>query len=148
MTTAAYTLAQKLKNIKPSNGNDRLARSLFMVNSFAMSIPVNTYANAEQAVEATEGLLKKVINEVNEFVSIDTKMVMALYGQLMRIRFELLNGTTDPAIMNMVLRSETATDIKNVEDAAMTQFLISRPGAAEDTKIVNEAISELYASVQ
>lgn len=148
MSKHAYDIAQKLKNIKPSNGNDRLARSLYLVHSFATMVPVTGYSSAEQAVEATEAELKKIINEVNEHVTIDTRLTLGLYPQVMKIRFELIHGTCDPLLIHAALRSEAAQDIKNAEDAAMTNYLMTYPGAAEDQASINEALREMYAAAQ
>lgn len=148
MSKQAYEIAKKLKNIKPSNGNDRLARSLYLVHSFATMVPVTGYSTAEQAVEATEAELKKIINAVNEHVTIDTRLTLGLYPQVMRVRFELIHGTCDPFLIHTALRSESAKDIKNAEDAAMTDYLMTYPGAAEDQQCVNEAMRELYAATQ
>lgn len=148
MSKHAYDIAQKLKNIKPNNGNDRLARSLFLVHSFATMIPVVNYTSAEQAVEATENELKKIINEVNEHITVDTRLTLALYPQVMKIRFELIHGTCDPLLIHAALRSEAAQDIKNAEDIAMTNYLMTYPGAAQDQQSVSEALREMYVAVQ
>lgn len=145
MSATAYKLAQKLKNIQAANGNDRLARSLNLVHAFALTLPVTSYATAEQAAEATTAELKRVINEVNEHVSIDTRLTLALYPQVLKLRYELLNGTCDPALIHMVLRSDAAKEIKNAEDMAMTEYLTSRPDFVADQQYICDALRELHA---
>ncbi len=143
MSTTAVKLAQLLKNINPENTNVRLARSLTLVHAFAMTTPVNTYANAEQASEALTPVLKKVINEVNEFVTVDTRLTLGLLVPTLKLRFELMNGTTDPALINMVLRSDAAAELKTPDDEAMTAYLLSRPGYAAEQLAICESVREL-----
>lgn len=143
--TTAHQFAQQLKAIEPTNTNVRLARSLTLVHGFAMAIPLGNYADADQAAEASRELLKKLINEVNEFVTLDTKLCQALLLPVLKVRFELMNGTTDPTLIKMVLNSDAAAELKGPDDLAMTEYLTSRPGYAKEQLILSESIRELIA---
>ncbi|MNF43708.1 hypothetical protein D3C87_1187150 [compost metagenome] len=143
--TTAHQFAQMLRNIEPGNTNVRLARSLTLVHAFAMVIPCGNYANADQAAEASQPLLKKLINEVNEHVSIDTRLCMGLLLPTLKLRYELINGTTDPALIKMVLNSEAAAELKGPDDLAMTEYMTSRPGYAKEQILISEAVRDLIS---
>ncbi len=146
MSVTAHQLAQLLKRIAPADSsNVRLARSLSLVHTFAMSIPLQQFANAEQAAEAQAPVLKKIINDVNEFVAIDSRLTQGLLLPTLRLRFELLNGTSDPAIISMVLRSETAAELKGPDDLAMSQYLTTRPEFIKEQAALGEQLRELLA---
>lgn len=144
--TTAHQFAQQLKAIEPANTNVRLARSLTLVHAFAMAVPVGNYANAEQATEASSDLLKKLINDVNEHVTLDTKLCMGLLLPTLKLRFELMAGTTDPALIKMILNSEAAAELKGPDDLAMTEYLTSRPGYAKEQLLISESVRELIAN--
>jgi hypothetical protein len=143
--TTAHQFAQQLKAIEPANTNIRLARSLTLVHAFAMAVPVGNYTNAEQAADASSDLLKKLINDVNEHVTLDTKLCMGLLLPTLKLRFELMAGTTDPALIKMVLNSEAAAELKGPDDLAMTEYLTSRPGYAKEQLLISESVRELIA---
>jgi hypothetical protein len=143
--TTAHQFAQQLKAIEPANTNVRLARSLTLVHAFAMAVPVGNYTNADQAAEASADLLKKLINDVNEHVTLDTKLCMGLLLPTLKLRFELMQGTTDPALLKMVLNSEAAAELKGPDDLAMTEYLTSRPGYAKEQLLISESVRELIA---
>lgn len=145
MKAAAHQFASMLKRIEPANTDVRLARSLAVVHTFAMGLPVNTYANADQAAEALAPKLRDLINEINEFVQIDARLCQSLLLPTLKLRYELLNGTCDPAVINMVLRSSTAQDLKAPNDLAMTNYLTSRPDYAKEQQALSELLGDVLA---
>jgi hypothetical protein len=56
-----------------------------------------------------------------------------------------MQGTTDPALLKMVLNSEAAAELKGPDDLAMTEYLTSRPGYAKEQLLISESVRELIA---
>lgn len=116
---------QLLKNLKTPNGNDRLARAMFLANAAAYSVRLDPSQTWQQLHEAQEKAFAKVLSEVNEGVAVDTKLAKALFQQALRIRHELLLVPSDPAVIHMALTSHTAALHQNTEQKGMSDWLNS-----------------------
>ncbi|MNF15739.1 hypothetical protein D3C80_2184700 [compost metagenome] len=70
---------------------------------------------------------------------------MGLLLPTLKLRYELINGTTDPALIKMVLNSEAAAELKGPDDLAMTEYMTSRPGYAKEQILISEAVRDLIS---
>src|SRR5690606_36773372 len=125
MSRIAYELAQKLKSVDAAGPDNRLPRSMMLVHAYAMSIPLNEFANAEQTAQEHEPKLKALINKINDYVTVDSRLTCALLRPILQIRFELLNGTRDPLLIKVALESETARELQSVQEQAVSDFLLA-----------------------
>lgn len=140
-----YLIAQELKNISTPNNNDRLARALFVAHAVGYSVSLVNYATAEQAFNETEKDFNDILNQVNENVAVDTKLSLSAYRTTLRIRFDLLNGVDDPAIVHMALNSGTTNDYESQEQVAMTQWLTSRGEFAGAQRAIKGILTDYFA---
>jgi len=144
----AYQLARQLKTIQSPNNNDRLARAMFLVNAVAYSTPIPQNISGIQFIEDTLPTFKKLVSEINETTPVDPKLCLALFTQALRIRYELVNRVSDPAIISMALRSLTAEDHQNAEQLAMSEWLTSRPEFTAQQNLMSQLIEEFNADTQ
>jgi hypothetical protein len=121
-----YQLAQLLKGIKTPNNNDRLARAMFLANAVAYSVPLNPALTWQDAHAEVEKDFIKVLNSVNENVTVDTKLAQGAFRQAIRARYELMMGVTDPALIQMALDSHVVEVGQTPVQQSMTDWLVSR----------------------
>lgn len=135
-----YQLAQLIKEVKSPNNNDRLARALFVANAVGYRVTLDPANTWQQCVEDNMKDFKEILNQVNENVTVDTKIATAAFERVVRIRYELMMGVSDPAVVQMALRSYTTEVIESPEQKAMTDWLVSR---AEFETVQNAATQVL-----
>lgn len=143
-----YLLAQLLKGINTPNNNDRLARAMFVANSCAFAVCIDPCKTWEQAVEDNEKAFLSVLNEVNENVTLDTKLCKAVFRNLIRIRYELMMGGCTPELVQMALQSATSENMQSPEQNAMQDWLTSRNEFAAAHVNAIEALTGHFATAQ
>lgn len=141
-----YLIAQELKQLSTPNNNDRLARALFVAHAVGYSVSIVNYVTPEQAYTETEKDFLDILNQVNENLAVDTKVARAAYRTTLRIRYELLNGVTDPALLKAVLLSDTTADYESQEQVNMTQWLVGRGEFARSATAMQEILREHFDS--
>lgn len=142
--SAAEQLSRLLKNVKAPDGNDRLARAMFLAQACAFTTPVDPSVSWGQTYEEKSKDFLKILNAVNENINVDTKLARGLYQQALRIRYELINGVTEPDIVQMALKSYTAELGQNQEHKAMTDWLVSR----RDFAMVQAEAAQILTQVE
>lgn len=142
-----YLLAQELKKISTPNNNDRLARSLALVNAVAFSVPL-TGTTVEECIEEGLKTFNPIASSVGENISIDMRLAQALFSKAVKMRWELVYGVKDPSIVMAALRSHTAEDAQNPEGQAMTEWLTSRQEFALSQRSMGELVGTYLESQQ
>ena len=121
-----YDIAQLLKTVKAPDGNDRLARAMFVANALAYSINLKEFNTAAEAFTASREAFVGLLNEINENVAVDTRLAEVAFRNALQIRFELLYGVVDPSVIKMALTSYAETDNEITDRATMAEWLASR----------------------
>lgn len=120
-----YEIARLLKEVKSDTANERQVRALMVANAVAFHVPIDLTLNQIENVEANLPLLKKVAGQVNENISLDTKLATELYRKAMFIRCELITGVSDPAIIAMAMRSHAAEAHQTPAETIISDALTS-----------------------
>lgn len=103
-----FEIARLLKEVRTQEGAGRGLRAMMVANALGYFYPVDPTLSAQDNAEAHLSDARKVISQINENVALDTKLCLELFKQVMYIRLELINGPTDPSIVEAAMRSVTA----------------------------------------
>lgn len=122
-----FLLARIMKELRSPSNNDRLARAMFIANAVGYYVPLNLAATAAECADTHMTFFRQICSQVNENLSLDTKKAQDVFREIIRIRFELVNGVIDPAIVQAALCSTSAQDGLTREEFAMSEWLASRP---------------------
>lgn len=93
-----------------TSSSDRTERSLLVANALAFNVSLCDN-DVGATIEAHIGTLREIAKKTNEHVALDIQLLEKHFVQAVKIRYTLLNGTTDPAIIKMAMTS----DVANVE---------------------------------
>ncbi|ABY62976.1 virion structural protein [Pseudomonas phage 201phi2-1] len=104
-----FEIARFLKDVRAQDGADRTVRATMVANALGYFYPVDPALSAIDNAEAHMSAARKVISQINENISLDTKLCLELFKQVMFIRLELINGPTDSSIIEAAMRSHTAS---------------------------------------
>jgi hypothetical protein len=143
-----YLLAQQLKQLKTPNNNDRLARALWVATAVGYKVPLNPAVNFDAAYEQHAKPFLKLLNEVNENIALDTKLALSCFRTTLRTRYELMNGTGDPMLIQAALNSHYAELSGTPEKKGMSDWLTSRHEFAASQQAASTLLDEHFAEVE
>lgn len=103
-----YEISRFLKEVRTQEGNERTIRAMMVANALGYHFPVDPSKSAKDSSEELMPTVRKIISQINENLALDSKLCVELFKQVMYIRFELINGVSDPTIMEAAMRSHTA----------------------------------------
>jgi len=124
---ASAGIVKQLKLMECPSGSARQLRAMFVAQAAALHTPLNveihpvTEHSAPPVCPHEKDMLK-LVNEINEYIPLDVKLVRSIYACMMATRRQLLTGLTDPALLRMVLSSSAVSlnlseDMSGVTDA-------------------------------
>uniref|UniRef100_A0AB39CD27 Virion structural protein n=1 Tax=Pseudomonas phage RVTF4 TaxID=3236931 RepID=A0AB39CD27_9VIRU len=122
-----FLIARIMKELRSPSNNDRLARAMFVANAVGYHVPLNLSVTAQECADAHMSFFRGICGSVNENLSLDTKKAQDVFREIIRIRYELVNGVIDPAIVQAALCSSSAQDGLTREEFSMSEWLASRP---------------------
>lgn len=122
-----FLISRILKELKSPSNNDRLSRAMFVASAVGFHVPLNPGCNATECADQNMAKFRSICGAVNENLALDTKKAQDLFREILRIRYELMNGVIDPTIVQAALASCTASDVLTREEFAMSQWLSSYP---------------------
>lgn len=106
---AMQLASQIVKHLKAQTFPDdqvRGARALFVAQTLAHRVKINTEdSQADQTAKAQPQFLK-VLNAINEFLPVDTRLAQELFTRILSVRWDLARGAMSPTLMMMALTSE------------------------------------------
>lgn len=135
---AATVLAKQLKQLDFPASHSRQLRALHVAQSLAMHCNINGRGTLESIREEYGATLKKMVNDINEFLPVDTKLVNELFDTMIRTRLELLYGVREPKLLQMVLRSEAQMERLSEEQQSIMQSYITQPEFGKTQAMVSE----------
>lgn len=121
-----FLISKILKGLTAPANNDRLARAMFVANAVAFHVPLNPALDANGNCDAHQKLFREICSGVNENLALDTRKAQSLFRELIGVRYQLLMGVTDPALVQAALCSSTMEDGVTREEYTMAQWLGSR----------------------
>jgi len=107
---AATALAKQLRQADFPDSHKRQLRAMHVAQALAYHCSIEGCDNLEAVREKYNPIIKKMVNDVNEFLPVDTRLVNELFDQMIASRLELLYGVKKPALLNMVLNSSALSD--------------------------------------
>lgn len=119
-----YKLSKVLKLVKSDVNNERTHKAMFLANSLAYSVDL-TDRTLDDAIAEYEPRLKQITSQINDHAPIDAALTQVLFVKTLRIRFELLKGVTDPAILYAAIRSHSADIYSSAVETAIGSSITS-----------------------
>ncbi len=119
-----YKLSKILKLVKSDVGNERTHKAMFLANSLAYSVDL-TSRNLDEAIAEYEPQLKKITSQISDHTPIDSILTQALFIKALRIRFELLKGVTDSAVLYAAIRSHSTELYSSAVETAIGNSITS-----------------------
>jgi hypothetical protein len=122
-----FLIARIMKELSAPSNNDRLARAMFVANAVGFHVPLMLEKTASECADAHMKFFRDICGSVNENIALDTKKAQDVFREIIRIRFELVQGVIDPQIVQAALCSSTMEDGLTRQEFAMSEWLASRP---------------------
>jgi hypothetical protein len=141
-----FPISRVLKEIKSPNGDDRLARAMYLANAFAFHVKLDPAMNSDQFAETQVKPFKDLLNEVNEHTSVDTRKAQELLRQLLRIRYELLNGGCSAELICAALCSEVTEENLTRKEQGAVNFITSRADFMQTQTAIGKLLVESGAA--
>lgn len=138
--SSGYKVSKLLKTIR-SNTNERTHKAMFLANALGYSVDL-TNCSLDEAVAEYTPMLKKLTTSVNQHTPLDAKLAESLFVKVLRIRFELITGVTDPAVLFAAVRSETSDLYSTAVESAINESLTSSAEFAGITNSLLEILAE------
>lgn len=123
---AGFLIARIMKELRSPSNNDRLARAMFVASAVGYHVRLNPECSAEECAEQNGKFFRDICGSVNENLALDTRKAQDLFREVIRIRYELMNGVIDPCVVQAALSSTTAKDGLTREEFPMSEWLASR----------------------
>lgn len=142
--SAGFPISRELKTIVTPNGNDRLARALELANAFAFHVKLDLDLNADAFADQYQKQLKDLLGDVNEFITVDITKATQLFRKLVHIRYDLVNGGMEPALIAAALNSETASDNLLPVEFSMAEHLTSTSDFIRRQGVMQKLLVEFY----
>lgn len=142
--SAGFPISRELKTVTTPNGNDRLARALELANAFAFHVRLDLDLNADAFADAHQDQLKDLLSDVNEFITVDISKATQLFRKLVRIRYDLVNGGLEPALIAAAMQTETASDNMLPVEFAMAEHLTSTSDFVRRQGVLQKLLVEFY----
>lgn len=120
-----YQISKILKNVESDNFKERSHRALLLANALAFNVSL-VGETVDSILEANLPELRKLASQINEHITLDVKVLENLFSKVVKIRFELLNGITDPTIIQMAMNSDTADLFLDSEESIVAKALVDK----------------------
>lgn len=138
-----YEISQHLKNIKTNDGNERNVRAMMVANALGYFFPLDTSKPSMDNAADHLPEVRKIVGQINENISLDTKLTLELFKQVIAIRYELLVGCVCPAIIEAAMRSHTADLHQTASETATTLSLVSNLDFMKSQNGIQNVLSSL-----
>lgn len=122
-----FLIARIMKELSAPSNNDRLARAMFVASAVGYHVPLHMDRTAAECADMHMKTFRDICGSVNENLALDTKKAQDIFREVIRIRFELVQGVIDPAIVQAALCSMSSEDGLTRQEFAMSEWLASRP---------------------
>lgn len=120
-----YEISRYLKEVKTQEGNDRTVRAMMVANALGYHFPLDTAKSATDNADDHMTEVRKVVNQINENISLDSKLAIELFKQVVAIRYELVIGGCDISIIEAAMKSHTADVHQTGEETIAATALLT-----------------------
>lgn len=143
-----YEIARVLKELTSENSNERTLRAMMVANSLAYFFPIDPSQTIETLIETHLGQARKVIGQVNESITLDSKLAQELFKQALRIRYELIHGAVDASIIMAAMQSTTAQTYQTLPQQLATTSLTSNLDFIKSQNSISAVLRQLESGAQ
>lgn len=121
-----FELSRVLKRI-PQTSAEREVRAMFLANACAFSRPIDPLRTYNEQLEDQVKEFKKVVSQVNENISVDPRKAVDYFARALRLRWELINGITDPFLLRAAMQSTTAEISFSNDEREVATLVVGMP---------------------
>jgi hypothetical protein len=145
---AAAALVKQLRQMSVPEAHTRRFRALFVAQALAYHVPVQAGKSLDEVHQQHEKPFLALLNDVNEYLPVDTRLARELFRRLLKGRLELLNGFTDISLLKALLASDTQLEQLPPETAGVMDNLLSQPQFAQAQYAIHELVADVYAPAE
>lgn len=120
-----HKLSKVLRNVETEAVNERTQRAILLANALAFKVNL-TNETLDSIVEAQMPILRKLAASINEHLALDVKVLEKLFVAVVKLRFELLEGSTNTALIQMAINSSVSELFLDNVDVAAGRALVSK----------------------
>lgn len=120
-----YEISRHLKEVKTQEGNERQIRAMMVASALGYFYPVDPARTVAENADEHLADAKKVVSQINENLSLDSKLCLELFKQVIAVRLELINGVGDPTIIEAAMKSYTAQVHQTAEETNAVMALVT-----------------------
>jgi hypothetical protein len=137
-----FQISRVIREIRTIDNNDRLTRALYLANAVGYFVRISPDCSANECAEQNMAFFRKIVSDVNENISIDTKKAIELFKCVIHVRHQLMMGVMDPAMIQMAMRSLSAEDVFVASETAANEWLASRNDFAKAQLEMGELLNQ------
>lgn len=120
-----YEISKYLKDLRTQEGNDRVLRAMVVANALGYHFPIDPSKSAIDNAADHADEARKVVSQINENLSLDSKLALELFKQVMSIRHELIVGGCDISVIEAAMRSHTADQHQTAAETVAATALLT-----------------------
>ncbi len=143
---AGIALAKQLRSMSIPETHTREVRALFVAQALAYQCPLSLDKPAEDILAECRESMLDVINDVNEMVAVDTRLVQALIEKMVRSRLEILTSVADTTLLNAALCSQSLMGRFNPDMISTLASFASQPYFADRQRAVRDIMDAHFSA--
>lgn len=120
-----YEISKYLKDLRTQEGNDRVLRAMVVANALGYHFPIDPSKSAIDNAADYADEARKVVSQINENLSLDSKLALELFKQVVAIRYELIVGGCDVSVIEAAMRSHTADQHQSAAETIAATALLT-----------------------
>ena len=141
-----YEISQHLKTIKSPDGSDRVTRAMMVANALGYHYQLDPSISAADNAANHTSEARKIIGQINENISLDSRLTIELFKQVVAIRYELLMGCVCSSIVEAAMRSQTADTYQTGAETATALSLVSNLDFMKAQNGIQSVLQSITAS--
>lgn len=143
---AGIALAKQLRSMSIPDTHTREVRAMFVAQALAYQCPLSLEKTADDIIAECRESMLDVINDVNEMVSVDTKLTQALIEKMVHSRLEILTSVADVTLMNAALCSPSLMSRFNPDMLSTLTSYASQPDFADGHRAIRNIMDAHFSS--
>lgn len=120
-----YEISKYLKDVRTQEGNDRIVRAMMVANALGYHFPLDPAKSAIDNAADHADEVRKIVGQINENISLDSRLAIELFKQVIGIRYELMTGACDVSIIEAAMRSHTASVHQSSDETIAATALLT-----------------------
>lgn len=135
-----YEIAKILKNVESDTFKEREHRALLLANALAFRINLG-HDSIDEVVDREVPKLRKLANEINNHQALDVTLLEKLFTKVLQLRYELMNGVTNPDLIQMAFNSDAAEMFLDGQELTVGKALVNKTSFYNQQTNLTEALN-------